>query len=164
MDIMGPFPLPTRRYRYILVITDIFSKWVEAYATPDKSAESVACILVNEYFVQYGAPHQIHSDQVGEFQNCMVQFVCRMLDIHQTRTSANHPQSDGQVETFNRSLHKMLNSVVENDECNTWDDYIPFLTSAYRSIEHKATVCTPNLLFFGQEVRLPLDILAENFM
>jgi hypothetical protein len=55
----------------------------------------------------------------------------------------------------------MLRSVVENDECNTWDDYIPFLTSAYRSTEHKATGCTPNLLFFGREVRLPLDILAE---
>ncbi len=162
MDIMGPFPLTARRNRYILVITDIFSKWVEAYALPNKSSDSVARVLVNEYIVRYGAPQRIHSDQGGEFQNRMMECICRMLDIHQTRTSAYRPQSDGQTERFNRTLLKMLRTVVESDECNHWDDLIPMLTSAYRATEHKSTGCTPNLLFLGRESRLPLDILADN--
>ena len=139
MDIMGPYPMTARRNRYILVISDIFSKWVEAYAIPDQTAETVAKVLMNEYMVRYGIPQRIHSDQGGSFQNQILACVCRMLDIHQTRTSPYRPQSDGQVERFNQTLKKMLQTVVDSDECNHWDDLVPMLTSAYRATEHKST-------------------------
>ena len=45
MDLIGPLPESTSGNRYILTITDYFSKWAEATALPDKSATGIAWFL-----------------------------------------------------------------------------------------------------------------------
>jgi transposase InsO family protein len=160
MDILGPLPLTVRGNQYIIVLSDMFTKWTEAYALPDKTASSVGKILINEYICRYGIPARIHSDQGKEFQNELMNSILRIMGIARTRTTPYRPQSDGQVERFNRTLIKMLKSFVDSPQSDQWDDLLPLLTSAYRATEHKSTGCTPNLLFLGREVDIPLDILA----
>ena len=55
-DILGPF-------QYILVVTDTFSKWTEAYAIPDQTATTCAHYILNEMISRFGCPLDIHSDQ-----------------------------------------------------------------------------------------------------
>lgn len=160
MDIMGPFPVTASGNQYIMVICDVFTRWVEAYAIPNKTAETIARVLCAEYIARFGVPRRIHSDQGGEFQNRIMKGVTTLLNIYQTKTTPYRPQSDGQVERVNRTILKMLRSVVESDDANNWDEILPFLLSAYRATEHKSTGCTPNRLFLGRESHLPLDVLA----
>ena len=85
-----------------------------------------------------------------------------MLHIKKTRTRTTpyHPQSDGMVERFNKTLVRMLKSYINNHQSD-WDEHLPFLTMAYRSAEHETTGFSPNYLMLGREVSTPLDIMFE---
>ena len=97
MDILGPLPLTTRGNRYVLVVTDYFTKWAESYAIPDQSATTVAEKLVSKFICRFGVPRQLHSDQGTNFESKVMAEVCKLLNIEKTRTTPLHPQSDGQV-------------------------------------------------------------------
>lgn len=63
LDFLGPFPASVNNNKYILVITDQFTKWVEAFAVTDQTSETTAKKLVEEFIARYGAPLEIHTDQ-----------------------------------------------------------------------------------------------------
>jgi hypothetical protein len=106
-------------------------------------------------------PQQIHTDQGRNFESDLFQEVCTLLDMNKTRTARYRPQSDGLIERFNRTLKQMLKSWTETYGRN-WDDHLPYITMAYRATIHASTNCTPNLLMFGHEIQLPIDIMFPN--
>ena len=53
----------------------------------------------------------------------------------------------------------MLKAFI-NDNRDDWDDHLPYLCMAYRATPHESTGCSPNLMMFGQENSLPVDIMA----
>ena len=55
-DILGPFPESTRMKKYILAVTDYFTKWVEIFAIPDQTATTCAEIILNEVIARFGVP------------------------------------------------------------------------------------------------------------
>ena len=69
MDILGPLPITERGNKYILVIGDYFTKWVEAYPIPDQTAETVAKKVVEEFICRFGVPRELHSDQGRNFES-----------------------------------------------------------------------------------------------
>ena len=155
---MGPLQETRRGNKYIVVISDYFTKWTEAYAAPDKSSLTVAEILVEEFIFRYGIPLQLHSDQGPEFESNLIRDICRLLRIHKTRTTVYHPQSDGLVERANRTVKQQLGMMV-NDARDNWDEMLAAMMFAYRSSVNATTKCTPNLLMLGREVGLPIDLL-----
>lgn len=160
MDILGPLPVTPRGNRYVLVVSDYFTKWTEAYAIPDQSAETVAEKLVSEFVCRFGVPRQLHSDQGTNFESKVMSEVCKLLDIEKTRTTPLHPQSDGQVERFNRTLIVMLRGKLKDNQ-EDWDLQLPSCMMAYRSSVHESTGATPNELMLGREVEVPLDAVTE---
>ena len=62
------------------------------------------------------------------------------------------------IERMNRTLEAQLSKFVD-DHHRDWDYYIPYLMMALRSATHEATKCTPAMLQFGRELRLPIDLL-----
>ncbi|XP_064620188.1 uncharacterized protein LOC135483307 [Lineus longissimus] len=84
--------------------------------------------------------------------------VCKLLDIEKTRCTPGHPQSDGVVERFNKTLLNMLASYVSANQ-KDWDEHLPYLMMAYRSSRHESTRETPNALMLGREVSLPIDVM-----
>jgi len=163
MDLLGPFDPPTDSgNRYVLVVGDTFSKWVEAYAIPNKEANTVAKHLT-DFFCRFGIPQRLHSDRGLEFHNQVLDEIAKILQIQPSFTTAYRPQSNGMIERFNRTLIKMLKTFIDDfAHPTTWDTLLPMLTGAYRATEHSSTGCTPNLLFMGREVSIPLDLLAGN--
>ena len=136
LDFLGPFPISRKGNKYILVITDQFTKWVEAYAVPDQTSETTAVKLVEEFVARFGAPLEIHTDQGRNFQRDMFRAVCKLRGVTQTRTTPYHPASNGQVERFNRSLLQMIRCYTEKDR-NIWDEQLSLLLAAYRSTPHQ---------------------------
>lgn len=157
-DITGPFPISERGYRYILVVQDQFSKWVEAYPIKDQSAETVAHVLVYEFFSRLGLPIELHSDQGSNFGSELFREICKVLDIHKTRTSPYHPSGNGMVEAFNKTLLNMISAYV-NDNQKDWDLHLPLLTSAYRSCAHDSSGLSPNQIMLGREVHQPISLV-----
>ena len=95
---MGPLPITSRGCKYILVITDKFSKWVEAFPLRVIDSETLAKVLVDEVVCRYGIPFTLHSDQGANLISEVITSLCKQLGIERTRTTAYHPQSNGQVE------------------------------------------------------------------
>ena len=155
VDIAGPFPESEAGNRYILVVGDYFTKWMEAYAIPDQEVKTVATKLVDEFFCRYSLPEQLHSDQGRQFESQLMKEICDLLNIAKTRTTAYHPQCDGLVERFNRTLKHMLSNTLKDHPFN-WEQWLRKVCMAYNSSIHSSTGYTPYCLLFGHEARLPL--------
>ena len=158
MDILEVGIESRKGNRYVLVVTDCFTRWTEAYAIPDHTALTVADVFVTEFVCRWGPPLKIHTDRGREFESALFRELTTLLGGEKTRTCPYHPQSDGMVERFNRSLLNMLSAVV-NEEQDDWDDWIPYVLAAYRASVHESTGCTPNRLMLGRESRLPVDLM-----
>lgn len=156
-DITGPFPTSDSGSKYILVVQDQFSKWVEAYAIKDQSAETVARVLVHEFFSRFGVPLELHSDQGSNYGSDLFKEVCKLLEIHKTRTTPYHPSGNGLVERFNQTLLNMVSAYVSDNQ-KDWDLYLPLLTSAYRSCAHDSSGLSPNQIMLGREVHQPISL------
>ncbi|CAG2230871.1 unnamed protein product [Mytilus edulis] len=156
IDILGPLPLTKRQNRYVLVLCDCFSKWTEAYAIPDQESLTIARTIVNEFICRFGSPLQLHSDQGRSFEAKLFQDLCDLLKIDKTRSTSQHPQSNGSVERFNRTLLSMLTFYCQNDQRN-WDEILPQVMMAYRSSVHASTGQTPNMMMFGRNIFLPME-------
>ena len=158
VDILGPFPATYRGNRYVLVAMDYFTKWPEAYAVADQSAVTTAEHLVNEMFCRFGVPEELHSDQGQNFEAQVFQEVCKRLGIKKTRTTPLHPQSDGLVERFNRTLATQL-AILTSRQQRDWDLHLPLVLWVYRTAVQESTKCTPSALMFGRELRTPVDLV-----
>jgi transposase InsO family protein len=123
MDIMEPGVVTEKGNRYILVISDYYTKWVEAYPLQNHTAQTVADVMVTEFCCRFGVPQQIHSDQGTEFESKLMKELCTLLQSHKTRTTPYRPQSDGLVERLNRSIIALLTTVV-NEHQDDWDDWL----------------------------------------
>ena len=158
LDILGPLPRTSRGNVYILVVADYFTRWTEAYLMRNQEAVTVAKKLVNEFICHFGAPLQVLTDQGAQFESQLFCEMCHLLDISKTRTSAYHPQSDGMVERFNRTLASML-SLFGKDHQRDWDVHVPMVMMAYRSTIQETTSVSPNKMMMGREVNMPIDLL-----
>ncbi|UYV69434.1 K02A2.6-like, partial [Cordylochernes scorpioides] len=157
IDVAGPFPVTEGGNKYILVAMDYFTKWPEAYAIPNQEATTVAKVLMDNLICRFGVPLELHSDQGRNFEVGMFQELCRLLGIRKTRTTPLHPQSDGMVERFNKTMEEHLSKVVEQHQRDWYVRLPPFLM-AYRAAIHETTGQTPAKIMFGRELRLPCDL------
>ena len=159
MDILGPLPESSSGNSYILVVSDYFTRWAEAYAIPNQEATTVAQKLTDEFFFRFSPPEQLHSDQGRNFESAVIAEICKLLGIVKSRTTPYHPQSDGLVERFNRTLLSMLATAAQEKPFD-WDRQLRRLCLAYNSSEHPTTGGeTPFFLMFGRQVRMPIDVM-----
>ena len=160
VDILGPLPTTSSGNKYVLVAGDYFTKWMEAYAIPNQEAVTVAKKLLDEMFCRFSLPEKLHSDQGRQFEGEVVTQLCQLLAIEKTRTTPYHPQSDGLIERFNRTLLSMLATCLE-DHPTEWDQYLSKLCMAYNSSVQSTTGYSPYFLMFGRDARLPMDIIYD---
>jgi hypothetical protein len=158
IDIAGPFPESDRGNRYLLVAMDYFTKWPEVYAIPNQEASTVADALVSNFFCRFGVPMELHSDQGRNFESRLLREVLERLGVRKTRTTPLHPQSDGMVERYVKTVTEHLRKVVSSHQ-RDWDERIHLFLMAYRASTHETTGVTPANLVFGRELRLPCDLM-----
>ena len=162
-DILGPLPETEKGNKYVLVVGDYFTKWVEAYPLPNQEASTIARVLVNEFICRYGVPKELHTDQGRNFESTLMLEVCKLLGVKKTRTCPFHPRGDGFVERFNRTLISMVAAILDPDENQKdWDEKIPLAMLAYRSSVQESTGETPSMMMLGREITLPVDVMVTS--
>lgn len=161
MDILWrELPQTEKRNKYILVVLDYYSKWTESYPMLNMEASTVGRLMVEEFISRFSIPQKIHSDHGRQFTSKLFLEMCRLLQIKKRRTTPYHPESDGMVERFNRTLCTMLSAFVE-DNHRDWDLQPPYLMMAYRAAEHETMGMSPNIMMLGRETSTPLDVIYE---
>ena len=159
VDHTGRLPLSSKGNQYILVISCLFSKWVECIPVRTMKADLTADILVREVVCRYGVPERIHSDQGGSFEAEVVHNMCKSLGIDKSRTSPYHPEGNGQTERFNDTVKNMLSHYVNKLNQRDWDLYLPLVLFGYRTSQHAVTKFSPYELLFCRRPQIPLDCL-----
>ena len=157
IDLMGPFPEAESGNKYVLVIVDSFSKWMEAYPVPNIEAKTVAEKLVLEFVSRFGVPYQIKSDRGKQFDCELFEQMCVMLEVEHRMSTPFHPQGNSRVERMVKVVGNLISTFCQS--YRQWDRNLPLLTLAYRSTVHEVTGFTPNYVMMGREVALPLDIM-----
>ncbi len=143
----------------MVVISDIFSRWPEAFATRDHTASTIAKILFTNMVPRFGVPEVIHSDQGTEFMSDILSSLYSLLGIQRSRTTAYHPRGNGLVERLNQSLVDSLAKLA--DENVDWPALLPFVLFAYRSQTQSSLKVSPFEMLFGFQPRLPVDLILK---
>ena len=157
IDILGPFVESYQSNKYIIVLTDCFTKWASAYAVPRATAIEVADAIL-DWTSQFGVMKILHSDQGRQMESAIVKEVCQRFGIHKTRTTSYYPASDGQMERMNRTLIDMLSKYVGENQ-RSWDEHLPLVLLAYRPSLHEGTSLSPAMMTYGRELDLPADLI-----
>jgi IS30 family transposase len=157
MDVVGPLPETYQGNRYILVMSEYATRYMIAVAMQNQKARTIAKAFILNVILRYGCPLEILTDRGTNFLSHLIKEICSLLNIKQTRTTAYHPATDGNVERFNRTMGDMLSTALTND-VNTWDEYLPYVIFLYNTSVHASTNETPHYLLFGQDPIEPDDI------
>ena len=140
----------------ILVITDHFTRYAVAVPTRNQTARTTARVLFDSFFVHYGFPAKIHSDQGANFESRLIKSLCKLTGMLKSRTTPYHPMGNGMPERFNRTLLNMLGTLDEYQKAD-WKSHVPTLTHAYNAATHMSTGHSPFYLMFGCHPRLAVD-------
>ncbi|KAG1448645.1 hypothetical protein G6F56_008884 [Rhizopus delemar] len=142
IDFWGPLPealFDNNKYRYILVIIDTYTKFVELYTVASTSSEEIARTFHHNFILKHGVPEE------------------------NLYTPAYHPQSNEIVERFMATLRRMILSYTEQDIIkDEWNKDLRLIQFVYNNTVHSSTGFTPFFLVHGRHPRTPLITADEN--
>lgn len=150
VDLVGPLP-PSNNYRYLLTVVDRFTRWPEAWPLENMSAHAVAQTLTTNWIARFGVPDTITTDQGRQFESELFRSLFSTFGIQHSRTSPYHPQSNGMVERF----HRTLKSALTAHESSQWSTKLPIVLLALRNTVKAGFELTPAELVYGATLRLP---------
>ena len=155
LDIMD-LPATEQGNKHVVVFQDMFTKWPLVFPVPDQKAERIARLLCEEIVPLFGVPEALLTDRGANLLSHLVLDVCALLGIEKLNTTAYHPQCDGMVERFNRTLKAMLRKRAAQFG-SQWDKQLSGVLWAYRNTPHETTGEKPSFLLFGWDCRSPTE-------
>ena len=155
IDMVGPMACSLENNRYLVTAIDHATGWAEAYPVPTKSAESVLKCFQRDYVPRHGVPAVVVHDNGREFDNKDVREWLTGMGTEIRKTTPYHPQTNGRVERFHRSLKDMLRKLVNNDSAR-WEAELGPALLAHRQSVSETTGFTPYFLTHGRHARYPL--------
>ena len=146
--------------QYVIVFMDYLTKWPEAFAAADQTAETIARLFVEQIICRHGIPQELLSDRGQNFLSNLIQEICKVLQVKKLNTSGYHPQTDGLVEKFNSTLIEMIAKCAAEKPLE-WDVKLPYLLFAYRSSAQESTKESPFYLVYGRDPRIPTSTVLS---
>ena len=153
-DLFGPLKTSMQGKKFVLCITDAFTKYAEMVAIDNKEAETVAKQIFDKWICRFGTPLEFVSDNGREFCNNFSKELYKLLQIKHTTTSPYWPQCNSQAEVANKTIQKYLASFVDTTTLD-WPLYMAPLAFAYNTSLHRTLKATPFFLTYGVEHRAP---------
>ena len=140
--------------KYLMVVEDYLSNYVVVAPIKDKRAETIADVFLNQVILTYGPPGVIHSDRGSEFRNKVMAELCDIINAKKSFTTPYHPQADGKVERFNRTIQRLLACYVAKGQRN-WDIILPFVLYAYNTTTGRKHGRSPFNILYGHDPKSP---------
>lgn len=154
VDLIGPMP-ESEGKKYCLTIIDRYSRWPTAIPIEDLTATTVAKAIISDWMSMFGVPLRITTDQGRQFESHLFTELNNSLGIRHLRTTPYHPQANGLIERFHRTLKTAL---MANDAVR-WTSRLPLILLGLRTAFKSDIKSTAAELVFGQNIRIPGEFL-----
>lgn len=150
IDIFGPMP-SSEGFTYCLTLIDRFTRWPEAIPIQDVKAETIAKAFFLNWISRFGVPLKLTSDQGRQFESELFTELNKLLGIQKFRTTAYHPQANGILERW----HRTLKNSIKCHGNSRWMETLPTILLGLRSIILQNLNASPAELVYGTNIRLP---------
>ncbi len=121
------------------------------------TAEATAKLFFERVWVHFGIPQSIISDRDSRFLSTFWSSLWSMLDTKLTKSTAFHPQTDGQTEVVNRMIVHILR-MYNSKHPRTWDESLPYIQHSYNRALHSSTGHSPFQVGLGFQPLCPIDV------
>lgn len=155
LDVLGPYPNDFRtRHRFILIVEDVFSKWIEAFPLGRVEARDVVKILQTQIFARYGLPKSLVSDNGPVFCSKLLRDLCEENKISHVFSAIYHQRANP-VERRCQELKKVLRILLLDEPLSKWEEKLTTALQILRGRRNRATGLSPASIVLGYELPLP---------
>jgi transposase InsO family protein len=157
MDFIVGLPNTPRHHDSIWVIVDQLMKVAQFLPvhTTDK-AHKYGELYIDRIVCLHGLPRTIVTDRGASFVARFWEQLQESLGTKQVRSSAYHPQTDGQTERVNQILEAMLRACAIDYDKN-WDKCLSFIEFAYNNSYQSSLKMAPFEALYRRRCRTPLN-------
>ncbi|GFW27600.1 retrovirus-related Pol polyprotein from transposon 412 [Trichonephila clavipes] len=160
LDLLGPYPASRpERYRFVLVITDHFTRWSELIPLRKASAQAIANAFFENYISRYGVPISLISDNGPQFISEVFEHLSHRLDVKHMKTVTYRPQAN-LTERVNRNLVQMIACFVKENHENR-DRFLHEFAFELRTSVNETINKIPAELFLGRNIITPFSKLIN---
>ena len=152
IDLLGPFPVD-RGFKYLLTMVDRTTRWPEVVPIPDTTAETVLQVFIDNWVVRFGIPETVTTDRGAQFTSELWKKTLAQLGISASTTTAYHPQANGLVECFHRSLKNALRCAIRSSQ--SWSRALPWVLLGIRNAPKVDTETSTAEVVYGTALRVP---------
>ncbi|KAG5872250.1 hypothetical protein JTB14_009013 [Gonioctena quinquepunctata] len=148
----GPLPRSNHGYKYILFVSDYFSKFPFFFPMRAATSANIVKILEENIFMLVGVPRFIVCDNGKAFVSRDFKNLAKKFNVNLPYTAFYHPQANA-VERIHRVLKTMISAYVQENH-REWDINLQKFACAIRTSKHEVTSFTPYFINFGREITL----------
>lgn len=163
IDHFGPLPQSENGSVHILVVIDMFSRFVELYPVKSLVPMELANSFYGQFILRHGVPEQVMLDNARTFSSEFNQELARLCGIELQFTPAYHAASNGMIEKFMKTLRSMILLYTEQAQIvSQWDKHLRVLRFVYNNTYHSSIKAIPFELVHGRTARTPLNPNVES--
>ncbi|UYV80316.1 hypothetical protein LAZ67_18002376 [Cordylochernes scorpioides] len=157
IDLIGPLP-PSEGKTYCLTLIDRFTNWVEVLPLEDIKADTIIKSFYKEWISRYGTPCHLITDRGMQFMSQKLKEFAKMCGIQLKHTTSYHPQSNGKIERF----HRTLKTAISSHNYIRWTERLPSVLLGLRSAIYGSSDFSLAQMVFGKTIRLPGEFFQDS--
>ncbi|UYV70049.1 hypothetical protein LAZ67_7001603 [Cordylochernes scorpioides] len=157
IDLIVPLP-PSEGKTYCLTLIDRFTNWVEVLPLENIKADTIIKSFYKEWISRYGAPCHLITDRGMQFMSHKLKEFAKMCGIQLKHTTSYHPQSNGKIERF----HRTLKTAISSHNYIRWTERLPSVLLGLRSSNYGSSDFSIAQMVFGKTIRLPGEFFQDS--
>ncbi|GBN08636.1 Gag-Pol polyprotein [Araneus ventricosus] len=154
-DAVDPFVTSMEGNKYLILITDYFTRYPEVYPVKDIQSSTVAKVLL-DFISRHGIMKVLYLDRGSNFISAAMQEFFDILGISKKQCLSYSPQRNGVVERLNKTLIESLSHLVSVNQTD-WCQQVPLALMAYRNAHRRSVDEKPSFLLYGRDLTMPPD-------